>query len=186
MRTMTPSRIVNSVAVRPSTAAPQPLPLAAGMHEDQHALVVDVEDPLGGELQGATPGRRVRMLTPGFDSSNDWAIGKQRRVVEFRVGRYQPGLSGRLDQPGGQAKVAVHAADEFDVLLRHRPLQYPAPKGSADGPSIQTSGPASAAQRDAGPRANAKAKRELGQTCYRRLERSLFGPADPRVIRLGP
>jgi hypothetical protein len=88
MRTRTPSRVlVCGSHLDRNTAA---LSRGSGAHEDQHALVVDIETPLGLEVQGATPGQRIHIDAPASESTNDRPIRVQRREVELGVGRKQP------------------------------------------------------------------------------------------------
>ena len=114
---MAPSRTVQLACRPPLDRNPAALALGARVHENQHTLVVDVEVPFGGELQRATPGQRVGIVAPGFDSSDDWTIGVERGIIELGVARNQPRASRCLDLRRGQAKVGVQTAHELDVLL---------------------------------------------------------------------
>ena len=89
------------------------LPFGGDVHKDQHALAVDVEEPLRLELQRATPGQRVRIVAHGFESANDRPIRVDGREVELGVGCNQPGSGCLLNPRRGQAKLGERTAHEL-------------------------------------------------------------------------
>ena len=107
---------------------PAALPLGGGVHEDQDALVVNVEEPLGLELQGGTPGQRVHKAAPRLDPANDRSIRVQGREIELCAGGKQSGASGFLD-PVGDKPNSANARRTISTFSSDIPAQYPAQAG---------------------------------------------------------
>src|SRR5829696_3958639 len=85
-------------------------------YEDQHSLVVDVEETLRLKAdRGTAPRPAVAKAAKLLDAPHDRPLGVDRGEVELGVGRHPVG------GPGGQtARVCVDTAHDLDVLLRHR------------------------------------------------------------------
>jgi hypothetical protein len=162
-------------------------------HEDEHALVVDVEEPLRLELQGATPGQRIQMFAPAFESTNDRPIRVQGRVVDLYVGRDQPCAGGFLESGAGCAELGQRSAHYLDVLLRHRPRSIPRRRGCASNgrgwtlPGLEeTRSGAHAADQQLQPRViRPRAPALVCDRIHHREQRQVCGPATARGALLG-
>src|SRR5688500_20187135 len=85
-------------------------------YEDEHALVVDVEETLRLEMnRGTAPGPAIAKPAELLDAPYDRGVGISRREVKLCVGRDLVGS--RVRQT---ARVCVDTAHDLEVLLRHR------------------------------------------------------------------